>query len=215
MFLVKPDSFMPEYICRGNFSLYLNALVRHAGLDPASRSFLKDWIPAFAGMTFVRALAIEIQQVGWAVTRSPTCKLKGGDPMTTMRQVRHITVSINRPPKEVYAFVSNPENLPKWASGLSGSIKNVNGEWIADAPMGKVKIKFAEENKFGILDHEVVLESGVRVYNPMRVIANDKGSEIFFTLIRQPEMSDDKFAQDAKWVEKDLRILKDLLEEDL
>ena len=135
--------------------------------------------------------------------------------MTTMRQVRHITVSINRPPKEVYAFVSNPENLPKWASGLSGSIKNVNGEWIADAPMGKVKIKFAEENKFGILDHEVVLESGVRVYNPMRVIANDKGSEIFFTLIRQPEMSDDKFAQDAKWVEKDLRILKDLLEEDL
>ncbi len=75
--------------------------------------------------------------------------LNGGDPMRTTHPVRHISVSINRLPGEVYAFVSNPENLPKWATGLGGSIKNINGEWIADAPMGKVKIKFAEENKFG------------------------------------------------------------------
>ena len=72
------------------------------------------------------------------------------------------------------------ENLPKWATGLSGSIKKVNGEWIADAPTGKVKIKFVDDNKFGILDHEVVLETGVKIYNPMRVIANGNGSEIFF-----------------------------------
>ena len=132
--------------------------------------------------------------------------------MKMTHQVRHISVSIERPPDEVYSFVSNPENLPKWATGLGGSIKKMNGEWIADAPMGKIKIRFAEENKFGILDHEVVLESGVTIKNPMRVIANGKGSEIFFTLIRQPETSDEKFAQDAQWVEKDLRILKGLLE---
>ena len=135
--------------------------------------------------------------------------------MSTMYQVLHISVSINRPPNEVYAFVSNPENLPKWATGLGGSIKNVHGEWIADAPMGQVKVKFADENQFGIVDHEVVLESGIKVYNPMRVIANGQGSEVFFTLIRQPEMSDEKFAQDAKWVEKDLGILKGLLEKDV
>ena len=132
--------------------------------------------------------------------------------MSTTHQVRHISVSIDRPPDEVYSFVSNPENLAKWATGLGGSIKEVNGEWLADAPMGKVKIKFAEENKFGILDHEVFLESGETINNPMRVIANGKGSEIFFTLIRPPGVSDEKFAQDARWVEKDLKILKGLLE---
>jgi hypothetical protein len=132
-----------------------------------------------------------------------------------MYQVLHISVSINRPPNEVYAFVSNPENLPKWATGLGGSIRNVHGEWIADAPMGQVKVKFADENQFGIVDHEVVLESGISIHNPMRVIANGEGSEVFFTLIRQPEMSDEKFAQDAKWVEKDLGILKGLLEKDV
>ncbi len=41
--------------------------------------------------------------------------------------------------------------------------------------MGKMKIKFAEKDKFGILDHEVALESGVKGYKPMRVIANGKG----------------------------------------
>jgi len=135
--------------------------------------------------------------------------------MSTTYQVRHISVSINRQPNEVYDFVSNPENLPKWATGLGNSIKKVNGEWIADAPMGKVRIRFADKNKFGILDHEVVLETGVKVYSPMRVIANNKGSEIFFTLIRQPGTSDEKFEQDAKWVEKDLKILKGLLEKSL
>ena len=144
-------------------------------------------------------------------------QIQGGTSMITTElkthQVLHISVTINRPPQAVYSFVSDPENLPKWATGLGGSLRNVNGEWIADSPMGKIKIKFAEKNSFGILDHEVVLESGAKIDNPMRVIANGESSEIFFTLIRQPDMSDEKFAEDAKWVEKDLRILKGLLED--
>lgn len=108
--------------------------------------------------------------------------------------IRHISVSINRPLNEVYDFASNPENLPKWATGLGGSIKNVDGEWIADSPMGKIKIRFAEQNKFGILDHDVILESGMRVSNPMRVVARGSGSEVIFTLFRQPDMTDEKFA---------------------
>ena len=127
-------------------------------------------------------------------------------------QVRHISISIDRPPRDVYAFVADPENLPKWATGLGGSIKQVQGEWIADAPMGRIKIRFAEKNRFGVLDHEVTLESGVAINNPMRVIANGEGSEIFFTLVRQPGVSDEKFEADALWVEKDLKLLKDLLE---
>jgi hypothetical protein len=39
-----------------------------------------------------------------------------------------------------------PENFPQWAEGLSGSIKKIGDEWLAEAPMGTVKIKFAEIN---------------------------------------------------------------------
>jgi hypothetical protein len=125
---------------------------------------------------------------------------------------KHISVSINRPGAQVYEFASNPENLPKWAAGLSGSIKKIDDDWIAEAPMGKVKVKFSEKNKFGVLDHDVTLPSGIKVYNPMRVFSNNDGSELVFTLYRRPEVSDQEFAEDAKSVEKDLARLKTLLE---
>jgi hypothetical protein len=121
-------------------------------------------------------------------------------------------VSIERRAAEVYEFASNPENLPRWAGGLSGSIKKVDDEWIAEAPMGTVKVNFAEKNKFGILDHDVTLSSGARFYNPMRVFPNNDGSEVIFTLYRQADMSDQKFADDAGSVESDLKKLKTLLE---
>jgi hypothetical protein len=127
-------------------------------------------------------------------------------------EVRHISVSINRPPEQVYGFASRIENLPRWATGLGQSLRSVNGEWIADSPMGRVKIRFAERNDFGVLDHDVILESGAAIHNPLRVVPNGTGSEVIFTLFRRPGVSEEKFAEDAKWVAKDLGILKGLLE---
>ena len=43
--------------------------------------------------------------------------------MSMTFMAKHISVSINRSAAQVYEFASNPENLPKWAAGLSGSIK--------------------------------------------------------------------------------------------
>ena len=125
---------------------------------------------------------------------------------------KHISVSIERRAAEVYEFASNPENLPLWAGGLSGSIKKDNDQWIAAAPMGTVQVDFAEKNKFGILDHNVTLSSGAKFYNPMRVFPNHDGCEVIFTLYRQSGMSDQRFADDAGSVESDLNKLKTLLE---
>ncbi|CAG1001840.1 MAG: hypothetical protein OIN86_03845 [Candidatus Methanoperedens sp.] len=127
-------------------------------------------------------------------------------------QPQHISVSINRPATEVYEFVSNPENLPKWAAGLSGSIRKVGEDWIADSPMGTIKVKFADKNEFGVLDHDVTLLSGVKIYNPMRVFPNSDGSELIFTLYRRQDMSEKMFDEDAKAVTRDLHKLKTLLE---
>lgn len=125
---------------------------------------------------------------------------------------QHISVSINHPADQVYEFASNPENLPKWASGLSGSIKNVNGDWVAESPMGKVKIEFAVKNIFGVLDHHVTLSSGEKFYNPMRVFPNNDGGELIFTLYLRPGMTEQMFAEDAEAVTRDLEKLKTLIE---
>jgi uncharacterized membrane protein len=127
-------------------------------------------------------------------------------------EVRHVSVSIGRPPEAVYAFAAEVKNLPKWAAGLSTTIRKVDGEWIADGPVGPVTVRFTERNTLGVLDHDVVLPSGATIHNPIRVVPNGSGSEVMFTLFRQPGVSAETFEKDAKAVERDLLTLKRLLE---
>lgn len=130
-----------------------------------------------------------------------------------MSDVRYISIYIERKPGDVYKFASDPRNLPKWAAGLARSkVRKEGAEWVADAPFGTVRVRFAERNRFGVLDHDVRLESGVTIHNPMRVIPNGEGSEFVFTLIRRPGMSAKEFAADKAAVEADLKTLKDILE---
>ncbi|BES70546.1 polyketide cyclase [Marinobacter nanhaiticus D15-8W] len=130
-----------------------------------------------------------------------------------MYEVQHISISIARRPEDVYTFASNPANLPQWAAGLASSQLTQGPDgWVAEAPFGRVKIRFADRNNFGVMDHDVELASGVLVHNPMRVVPNGEGSEFLFTLIRQPDMTDEQFAEDRLAIETDLRTLKTLLE---
>jgi len=131
-----------------------------------------------------------------------------------MRQdVLHISLYIDCPVAQVYDFASDPGNLPRWAAGLARSDIYKQGDvWIAEAPFGNVKIKFSPRNDFGVMDHDVELDSGLVVHNPMRVLPNGEGSEFVFTLLRQPNMSDAQFEDDKRSVEKDLLTLKTLLE---
>lgn len=126
--------------------------------------------------------------------------------------VRHLTISIAADPREVYAYASDPANLPEWAAGLSGGIEHRGGEWIVDSPMGRAAVEFAEANDHGILDHLVILESGERVLNPVRVLRNGEGAEVVFTLFQLPGVDAEAFKADAVAVEKDLATLKGLLE---
>lgn len=132
--------------------------------------------------------------------------------MAGIFETRNISISINRRPREVYDFASVPENFPKWATGLGKSLRKINDEWIAETPQGLMKVKFTERNDFGVLDHYVISKPGMELYIPMRVIANGTGSELIFTLFRPSDMPDEKFAEDAEWVMRDLNALKKLLE---
>jgi hypothetical protein len=130
-----------------------------------------------------------------------------------MHEVQHVSVYIARRPAEVYEFASDPRNLSRWAAGLArAEVRQDGDEWVADAPFGTVRLRFVERNSLGVMDHDVRLESGATIHNPMRVVPNGEGSEFVFTLIRQPEMSGAQFAEDRAAVERDLKTLKDLLE---
>lgn len=129
-----------------------------------------------------------------------------------MSEARHLSVTIARTAESAYEFLSDPANFPKWASGL-GTLSQVGGRWIAQAPEGPMQVRFSERNGLGVLDHWVTRLPDVQVYVPLRVVANGTGCELVLTLFRQPGMDDAKFEADGQWVMKDLLTAKRLLEE--
>jgi hypothetical protein len=124
----------------------------------------------------------------------------------------HLSEVVERSADEVYAFAADPAHFPQWAAGLSGSIAHVGGQWVAESPLGRVVVEPAPPNAFGVLDHVVVLPSGERVLNPLRVLPLGDGCEVVFSLRRRPGMTDDELEQDARAVRADLRALKRIVE---
>lgn len=131
--------------------------------------------------------------------------------MTTM-PARIVHISIDRDWRNVYDFAGRPENMPLWASGLATGLEPDGKDWIAEGPIGSIRVSFVPANEFGIIDHTVTIESGLRVYNALRIVPNGDGCEVMFTLLRLPGMTDDQFAADAAHVQKDLAALKSLME---
>ena len=83
---------------------------------------------------------------------------------------------IEAAPDVVYAIAADPEQLPRWASGLAeGGLRQTADGWVADSPMGEVTVEFAPANEYGVLDHVVRMPSGEAVYNPLRVIPAGEG----------------------------------------
>jgi hypothetical protein len=117
---------------------------------------------------------------------------------------RHISRFIDRAPEVVGAFLADHRNLPKWAQGLSAGISEENGVVFSSSPMGKVQLRFAAGTEHGIFDHEVTLPDGKTFQNPMRVLKNDQGSEVVFTLYRLPGVSDEEYEKDAAMIAADL-----------
>lgn len=131
--------------------------------------------------------------------------------MTTLA-ANIIHISIERDWRDVYAFMAKPEKMPLWASGLSSGLTRDGDDWIAPGPLGNARVRFAPDNAFGVVDHLVMLENGLKLQNALRVVPNGDGAEVMFTLLRQADMSDEQFAGDAEWVAKDLAALKSILE---
>ncbi len=121
-------------------------------------------------------------------------------------------IRIERDAAAVYAFASQPGNMPRWAAGIGGAVTQDGGAWSVETPQGRLRLDFAPPNAFGVLDHSVTLPDGSVVNVPMRVVPNGSGAEVLFTLFRQPGMSAEAFERDAGQIRADLATLKRLME---
>ncbi|UYQ95354.1 hypothetical protein MKQ68_09615 [Chitinophaga horti] len=125
----------------------------------------------------------------------------------------HVSIGIQRNVNDVYDFLSVPQNFPKWAPGFCLSIEEVSTDntWKIQTTNGEAHVTFVERNKLGVVDHFVTVNGGT-IYVPLRVVANQAGSVVIFTILPQPGVSEADIENDRAAVEKDLQQLKSLLE---
>ena len=128
-----------------------------------------------------------------------------------MLPARTYSVSIDRDWRALYEEIWQPDYFTKWASGLAESdLRREGDNWAADGPEGQIRIRFTPHNDFGVMDHFVTAGGDSEIHIPLRVVQNGTGAEVMLTLYRQPDMSDERFAADAKWINADLKTLKAL-----
>jgi hypothetical protein len=127
-------------------------------------------------------------------------------------QTTTISVTIERPADEVYEFVREASNFPKYTTLFKAVRAAGSDSWIADTDQGEMALRFAPQNSFRVLDHHVQLKPDLEVLNHMRVLPNADGAEVLFTVFQRPGMSDTEFEEDGKAVETDLHKLKSVLE---
>jgi hypothetical protein len=130
-----------------------------------------------------------------------------------MYKSRTISIPIYRSYEEVYEFLAEPRNFPRWASNLGADFVQIaDDEWSTSTRNGRVILRFAPRNEFGILDHQVYLQGKTPVTTPMRLIENDEGCEIIYTQFQRPGMSEEAFESEVEWVTSDFEALRSLLE---
>jgi hypothetical protein len=125
----------------------------------------------------------------------------------------HVGQHVRCPAARAYAYARDPRNLPAWAAGLGGAVRQVDGQWRVATPDGELVIEFAPDNGFGVLDHRVVLPSGEAVDNPMRVLADGAGLRGRLHAAPPAGDADADVESDARAVSADLLRLKELLEQ--
>jgi uncharacterized protein YndB with AHSA1/START domain len=131
--------------------------------------------------------------------------------MPTLRSAT-LSISIERPWEEVYAYAADPANMPQWAAGLGHGFERDGDEWVFRDPAGNpARVRFTALNPYGVLDHDVFPAGQAPVHVAMRVMPNGDGAEVTFLLIETPGMSNADYQRDAAAVMKDLQTLKAVL----
>ncbi len=122
------------------------------------------------------------------------------------------SVDLRASAEQVFDFLNNPENWPKWAVVNMKSVEPATGGWYdTETRQGNGQLKMLSNKSLGILDH-VWKDPQASWIVPARVVPNGDGSTFMMTFFQPPVLDDKAFDAAAKEVETELAKLKEILE---
>ncbi|HEV8450089.1 MAG TPA: SRPBCC family protein [Gaiellales bacterium] len=128
------------------------------------------------------------------------------------------SVTIDRSAHDVYAFLSDAANWPRWAvvNVLAAEPGNEPGWWRIATPDGPGEIRIRADAATGVLDHDFrdPQEPGWMATVPARVVANGRGADFVMTIFQPPELEDEAFDRWLSVTTTEFSKLREVLEHD-
>src|SRR5215831_2232107 len=120
------------------------------------------------------------------------------------------SVTIDRPVAEVYAFLANGVNWPRWAiiNVLTAAASDEPGWWKITTAQGPGEIRIHADEITGVVDHDFRDDTGSVWTVPARVIPNGRGADFLMTFIQPAELDDDEFNQQLAPIDTEFATLK-------
>jgi hypothetical protein len=131
---------------------------------------------------------------------------------TTRSDTRAVTIDV--PANEVFEFVADPENLPRWAVGFCRAIrrdKEAPGRWIVTTTHGDLPIRYVTDAALGVIDFYLSPAPGVEAAAFSRIVPNGAGAEYIFTQFQAPGMPDEVFDGQVRALVEELQVLRGLI----
>ncbi len=119
-----------------------------------------------------------------------------------------LTASLPGNPQAAYAFISDPDNLSTWHSSFCRALRKENGSLIAESPRGAMPVRFIRNDHALVLDIHLEITEGIELTYAIRLLANGKGSELVWTLIKPEGISDTAFHEHIRWAGNALHALR-------
>ena len=119
------------------------------------------------------------------------------------------TCVVSAPKTSVFQFLSDVENLPKWATQFVKKMMIVNGKQKALTPFGEVFLRFETNEKAGIIDIYAGQTEDAMTAAFMRVIPFSSNSAgVIFTFFQYPSTDDNTWKIFCEWIKIEVGNIK-------
>ena len=124
------------------------------------------------------------------------------------------SITINVAPAKLFDFLTNPENLARWASSLCQSVRKDGDQWLLQSKLGDLKLRIVSDKTFGVIDYHISPPLPMKFIAYSRIIPNGQASEFTFTQFQLPLLPASFFEKQKDSLKKELSTLKDIMEKE-
>jgi hypothetical protein len=123
-----------------------------------------------------------------------------------------VTAVFDAPGEQVFAYLSDVENLPEWATEFARELKVEDGAYKVVNGLGEFFIRIEPDPDTGVIDMLAGPTEDSLALFPTRVVALDEDRSAFtFTMFQQPGQPDELFEGQYQALLREFENLERLL----